>query len=208
MQESEQAMGKTEIREPSQKRSIEKKNKIIEAGFSLICKKGFYNTNTAEIAKEAGVSTGIVYQYFKDKRDIFMQGIDQYAKNLMFPINKIAGKKIDKNNVYNEIRLVIVDLAAFHKLSKSSHEEIMVIQHSDEEIDKIFQKYELEASETLAKTLIDNGASPENIQEKAHIIISMIDDLCHELAYHHHKNLNYDVMTDLVIKSIIHLFEV
>ena len=48
------------IREPRQKRSIEKKRKIVMAGFQLFCEKGYYNTNTAEIAKYAGVSTGIV----------------------------------------------------------------------------------------------------------------------------------------------------
>ena len=52
-------MSENEIREPIQKRSIEKKEKIIQAGFELICDKGYYNTNTAEIAKSAGVSTGI-----------------------------------------------------------------------------------------------------------------------------------------------------
>lgn len=41
--------------------SLEKKEKIIKAGFNLMCKKGYYNTNTVEIAKFAGVSTGIVY---------------------------------------------------------------------------------------------------------------------------------------------------
>ena len=55
-------MKNDEIRKPIQKRSIEKKEKIIKSGFELICKKGFYNTNTAEIAKYAGVSTGIIYQ--------------------------------------------------------------------------------------------------------------------------------------------------
>ena len=62
----------TDIREPKQKRAIEKKEKIIKAGFDLICQNGYHNTNTAEIAKRAGVSTGIVYQYFKDKYDIFI----------------------------------------------------------------------------------------------------------------------------------------
>ena len=42
-------MSDNEIREPVQKRSIEKKEKIIKAGFDLICEKGYYNTNTAEI---------------------------------------------------------------------------------------------------------------------------------------------------------------
>lgn len=41
--------------------SLEKKEEIIKAGFDLMCKKGYYNTNTVEIAKFAGASTGIVY---------------------------------------------------------------------------------------------------------------------------------------------------
>ena len=36
-------MNEYEIREPVQKRSIEKKEKIIESGFELICEKGYYN---------------------------------------------------------------------------------------------------------------------------------------------------------------------
>ena len=38
---------------PTQKRSIEKKEKIIEKGFELMCKNGYYNTNTNDIAKYA-----------------------------------------------------------------------------------------------------------------------------------------------------------
>ena len=72
-------MGKTEVREPKQKRSIEKKNKIIETALILFCEKGFYNTNTAEIAKAAGVSTGIVYNYFTDKKEIFLEAINRYS---------------------------------------------------------------------------------------------------------------------------------
>ena len=50
-----------EIREPIQKRSIEKKEKIIKAGFELICEKGYYNTNIDEITKDTSVYNGIVY---------------------------------------------------------------------------------------------------------------------------------------------------
>ena len=39
-------MSESEIREPIQKRSIETKEKIIEAGFELICNDGYYRTNT------------------------------------------------------------------------------------------------------------------------------------------------------------------
>ena len=62
-------MTKNKIREPRQERSIDKKNKIIETAYEVFSTVGYYNTNTADIAKKAGVSTGIVYGYFKDKRE-------------------------------------------------------------------------------------------------------------------------------------------
>ena len=46
-----------EIREPIKTTSIEKKQKIIDAGLKLFSEKGYYKTNTAKIAKAAGVST-------------------------------------------------------------------------------------------------------------------------------------------------------
>ena len=48
-------MATNEVRIPKQKRSIEKKDAIIKASYTLFCEKGYYKTNTAEIAKMAGV---------------------------------------------------------------------------------------------------------------------------------------------------------
>ena len=78
-------MSDNTVREPIQKRSIEKKEKIIKYGFELICEKGYYNTNTAEIAKAAGVSTGIVYSYFTDKHDILLEGLKRFANSIFYP---------------------------------------------------------------------------------------------------------------------------
>ena len=113
------------IREPKQKRAIEKKEKIIEAGFKLICKNGYYNTNTAEIAKEAGVSTGIIYQYFKDKYDILILGIEKYSDDLFFPLLKNKNINFNKKNFNDFIRNMINNYISNHKISSIAHEEIM-----------------------------------------------------------------------------------
>ena len=182
-------MSSNEIREPVQKRSIEKKEKIIKAGFELICKKGYYNTNTAEIAKAAGVSTGIVYQYFKDKHDILVEGIKKYASDIFYPMLYITTTiKIDKNN-----------------LSQIAHEEIMSMTHSDKEIAEFFQENEMAMTKNISNVLLKNGFNSSNLDEKVHIAIHLIDDLCHEIVYHKHKDLNYDVMIDLVIENILNL---
>ena len=45
-------MAENRTRKPSQKRSIETREKIIDAGFDLICTDGYFNTDTAKIAKK------------------------------------------------------------------------------------------------------------------------------------------------------------
>ena len=197
-------MSLNEIREPIQKRSIEKKEKIIKAGFELICEKGYYNTNTAEIAKVAGVSTGIVYQYFKDKHDILVEGIKRYASDIFYPmLNVTSNIKIDKNNLDTILRNMINTFIENHKLSQIAHEEIMAMTHSDKEIAEFFQQNEMTMTKNISRILVDNGFDSKNLDEKVHIAMHLIDDLCHEIVYHKHKDLDYDVMINLVIENIL-----
>ena len=199
-------MGNAEIREPIQKRSIEKKEKIIQAGFELICKKGYYNTNTAEIAKVAGVSTGIVYQYFKDKHDILIEGIRLYANSIFYPMlliaNNNAKTNINKENISSILRDMIDKFIKNHKLSKTAHEEIIAMTHSDQEVAKIFHDSEMEMANKVTALLSENGFESENLSEKVHVSIGMIDNLCHEIVYHKHKELDYSKMIDIVVESI------
>lgn len=197
-------MNTNNIREPIQKRSIEKKEKIIKAGFDLICKKGYYNTNTVEIAKAAGVSTGIVYQYFKDKHDILIAGIKIYANDIFYPmLNVTSDIIINKNNIKSILKDMINKFIENHKLSQSAHEEIMSMTHSDKEIAAFFQEHEMFMTKKIADILIKNGFDNQDLYEKVHISINLIDDLCHEIVYHKHSELNYEIMIDLVINLIM-----
>ena len=193
------------IREPKQKRAIEKKEKIIDAGFKLICKNGYYNTNTAEIAKNAGVSTGIIYQYFKDKHDIFMEGLEKYGDEIFFPMLQI--KKISINNFEESLNSMIKKYIKDHKVSQTAHEEITAMIHSNNDVAKYFYKRELLLTENIKNLLLENNFKDNNLNEKVHIMIGMIDNLCHEVIYHKHKSMNYDIMTDIVINSIKDLFK-
>ena len=198
-------MNEYEIREPVQKRSIEKKEKIIESGFELICEKGYYNTNTAEIAKNAGVSTGIIYQYFKDKHDIFIEALKKFADNIFYPMLDIPLKSFDKNNLNEIVRKMIDNFIQNHKLSQSAHEEIMAMAHSDKDVAFYFHKREIEMTEKIYDLLVENGFDSKNLMEKSHIAIGLIDNLCHEIVYHKHSELDYNIMTDICIKTIVNL---
>ena len=192
------------IREPKQQRAIEKKDKIIEAGFNLICKNGYHNTNTMEIAKAAGVSTGIVYQYFKDKYDILILGLEKYGDSIFFPM---LNKSIEFTDFDSFIKNMIKHYISNHKVSNIAHEEIMSMVHSDKRVAEYYYKRELEMTNSIKDVLINNGFKDNNLSEKVHIMIGLIDNVCHEVTYHKHSDMNYDIMTDLVINSIKELFK-
>lgn len=59
------------VRIPQQKRSIDRKEKVVEAAYQLFCDQGYYETSIPEIARHAGVAVGSVYAYFRDKEDLF-----------------------------------------------------------------------------------------------------------------------------------------
>lgn len=199
-------MADTIVREPVQKRSIEKKEKIIKYGFDLICKKGYYNTNTAEIAKAAGVSTGIVYSYFNDKHDILLEGLKRYANSIFYPsIDFIKDIDINEKNLEDITRKTISQFIKSHKLSQSAHQEITSMAHSDKDVANFFHENEIEMTNVIVEILRKNGFNAEDLVERAHIIIGLIDNICHEIVYHKHKNINYETMTDIVVDEIIHI---
>ena len=196
-----------EKRSPRQKRAIEKKEKIIEKGFELICKNGYYNTNTAEIAKEAGVSTGIVYQYFEDKHSIFIEALNKYGDNIFFPTLDFESKDINIKNFKTLIRNVIKTYISDHKASKIAHEEIMSMVHSDKDVAKYYYEKEVYLTQTIKEFLLKNNVKDDNLSEKVHIMVGLVENLCHEVVYHKHNGMNYDVMTEIVILEIQNLFK-
>ncbi len=194
------------IREPIKKTSIEKKRKIIEIGFKLMCNKGYHNINTIDIAKEANVSTGIIYQYFNDKRDIFIEGVKDYADNIMFPmINIMDNYVIDKSNLKELLSKMIDSFIKTHTMKKEAHEELMAMSYLDKDIKNIFKTRELTMTDKISNILINSGFNSKNMEEKVHIIIGIIDNYCHEVVYHKHEKLDYNAMKEEILNIIINV---
>lgn len=193
----------SDIRMPKQKSAIEKRNKIIEKGFELMCENGYYNTSTPDIAKVSGVSTGIIYQYFNDKKDIFMEGVKNYANSIMFPMLAVLeNENFHIDNFESLLNKMIDNFIDSHKFSKKAHEELIAMAHLDDDVAEIFKKSEFETTEKIVELLEVNNIILENPLEKVHIVYSIIDNFCHEIVYHKHKKINYDAMKSEVIKII------
>lgn len=58
------------------------KEKILEYAKNEFLKKGFKNASLRSISKNAGVTTGAIYGYFKDKDSIFLELVIDFMKGL------------------------------------------------------------------------------------------------------------------------------
>lgn len=201
-------MTNREIREPRQKRSIEKKNKIVQAGYELFCEKGYYNTNTVEIAKRAGVSTGIVYSYFIDKKAIFFAVLDYFSAAIADTVF-LELKAIDPNfNLEDAIQKIIDNTLEMHLSSKKAHEEMIAMSHLEDDVKDYFVKFEESLIQKSADALVSHGYHISNPHEKLHIAYDMIENYCHEVLYFKHHCVDNSVMKEIVVKMIVNLLKI
>lgn len=61
-----------------QQRTIESRKKLLKAAYEMFSEKGYYQTNTKEIVRRAGISIGNFYNYYKDKGDIYYVLLEMY----------------------------------------------------------------------------------------------------------------------------------
>lgn len=103
------------------------KEKIIAATVKLAMAKGFANTRTAEIAKEAGVSEGLIFKYFPTKNQLFAVIINDNIQRLKTGVQEI----IDDRNLNPTAKLI--SLINFHFRFFADERNIvqLVFGHSD-----------------------------------------------------------------------------
>ena len=197
---------KKTVRVPKQERSIEKKNKIIEAGYELFSEVGYYGTNTAEIAKRADVSTGIVYGYFRDKRDILICVLELYINKVFDPFLVMFEKLKPPVDFSDIIPKVIDQTIKTHKNNRKIHEALHAMASTDEAVNAEFINLEDKLTVKIAEKFEKIGLKIENPLEKIHFAMDIIQSFSHEFIFDKHDYLDYDVMREMVSKTIIGLF--
>ena len=168
-----------EIREPRQERSIEKKNRIIRAGYELFSEVGYYNTNTAEIAKRAGVSTGIVYGYFRDKKDILTAVLSIYMDKICEPIFGMFDD-ISASGIREVIPKILDSVIIAHRDNAKIHEALHSMTHTDEEVNAAFIRLEDEITLRLEGALTEAGIVLDAPRERIHFAMDVIQSFAHE----------------------------
>lgn len=198
---------KNQIRVPQQERSIEKKNKIIHAGYDLFSEVGYYGTNTVEIAKRAGVSTGIVYGYFQDKRDILICVLEIYIDKVYQPLSEIMANTVVPVDLHELAMSVLNKTIELHEQNAKLHNTLHSLATTDEVVNAEFISLENEITEQMSEQLRKLGICTDSLTEKVHLAMNIVQSFAHEIVFDSHSYIDYDKMKDIVCKILVELFK-
>lgn len=117
-------MAEKRYKEAFERASEERKEKILEVGIEEFASKGYENANINIIAKNSGISIGLMYKYFSTKEDLFVTCIQRgmsildntvdeilnsddklivKAENLIRATCRLSAKNANYIKLYNEI---------------------------------------------------------------------------------------------------------
>lgn len=195
-------------RKPIQKRALEKVDRIIDAAFILFNKKGYYNTTTEDIAKQANVATGSLYSYFKDKKDIYIKVQEKMYKDIFYPSRDFWINNNEPLNNYDTAKklfsVFLKIMLKNHNFSKVFHDESEALKLLDEDIKNISNEHEtylIEKMEEMFDTLSIPFKSNDDMKIFLHFCLLLIEDVCHKIRYDNtikDINLYMDKCTDMI----------
>lgn len=84
-------------------KNSEKKQQILEAAMRVIRTQGIEKTTVREIASQAGVTTGAVYHYYKNKEELFQDIINESIHFSQKVIIAAGSGEKTQQEIFNEI---------------------------------------------------------------------------------------------------------
>jgi len=172
--------GTQKTRKPTQQRGIQTKDKILQAAERLFSEKGFHKTNTKEIAAEAGVATGSVYAYFKDKKSVFLD-IYGSASHITFLQKTCRDLDFSKKSNREIILALLQSLAEEHTLSPGFRREVSAMRVNDKDVEAIHTRLH----EAMRTQLVDTLRRKEkalritDLDAAAFVILCACEEVIH-----------------------------
>lgn len=185
-----------------QSRAIETREKLLKSALELYSEKGYHKTTVDEIAKNAGLSTGVAYRYFKNKKDLLLAAISYGFTT----IKEMAGVK--ETDLFGED--LEHTLSAFEKIHikyYAFHEELEGLRHSDSDVGKLYDDFTKTAIESVFEKLPESIKRKPDSLEKLYIAIGVMENYCHTFMHKRLSDKQLKVMRENVIETVEYILK-
>lgn len=167
-----------------------RKDLIYKKALDVFATTGFHATNLSLIALKCGLSRTTVYEYFKDKSEIFTYGIHKTTDNML---QQYTSKKWQKDNCLEQLTDVSLDVI---KVAKKHQKEISnfvkVLDELEIDIDSLVHRRTAKLRLFLCR-LIREGINKKqikkvNAEDCVSKIFNLVECFCFQMALVGNKN--------------------
>lgn len=154
---------------PRNKRDIEREVKVDEvlaAAEALFLRNGYSGTTVAAIAKQAGVSTNVLYWYFSSKDDIFVAVLDRHLVTAEAQLAARRGRSL-----VEQMQWVQKQLETLDPMTGEIHERAL----ESEVVADFHERFHRSVQGFLLDGLIKEGMSQEDASKTAATLMAIVE---------------------------------
>jgi TetR/AcrR family transcriptional regulator, fatty acid metabolism regulator protein len=158
-----------------------RRNQLTRAAYKIVGQKGYYDFTVRDIAREAGLSTGLVHYYFKNKEDLLLNLLKEINKNMLVILIRSISKADDPRE-----KLTIFMTQAFDLVENEKDYFYIIIDfwtqvNKNDRMKraniKLFKSYRDEISKILNEGIERGVFMKMDVDYTAAVIISIIQGL-------------------------------
>jgi AcrR family transcriptional regulator len=86
------------------------REQILKTALSLFCDKGYYATSIEEIAKQAQISKGLLYHYFKSKAEVLVALVDLRIDEVLLVMNAAKAEPTPAEQIRHIVEGALADV--------------------------------------------------------------------------------------------------
>jgi AcrR family transcriptional regulator len=182
-----------------------RRGQLTRAAYKVVGQKGYYEFTVRDIAREAGLSTGLVHYYFKNKEDLLLNLLKEINRNMTIILNRNIITSEDPQEKLNIFMKQAFDLVKNEKDYFYIVIDFWTQVNKNERMKraniKLFKSYRDEISKIL-KEGVDRGVFMKmDIDYTAAVIISIIQGLIIQYVIDNNA-FNYEDYTKKIMKHI------
>lgn len=165
-----------------QKRSDEKKQRILNSAMKLFSEAGYHKTTAKGIAADAGVAVGSFYRYFRDKKAVFLALCLRSEEEIGIQIFE-TGKRLRESGISESE--VICKLIRFsvesHRKNAGFHREVLIMEHRDDDVAELVRSREKRTLASLTAFMKSESGfyRVSDLEAAAELIYGTVEEVSH-----------------------------
>ena len=166
--------------------------KIYKSAFELFTDKGFEAVNMKLVARQSGIAVGTLYNYHKNKKELFLNVLKKSWEETLYKLNKILKNESEQDKLKSLLETLYIHISE----RKGIAQELMKSNLLQKEGFEVLNRMRTEIIKKIDEALKfhkkhDSNLSPETEKRLVNLIFIAMIDMRREFAGEKEKNIKF-----------------